>query len=130
MVPVPFESDVTRTPWTIQSLRRAKQVILACPSSSPGAPVSPPQTLQQYGRTFTLVDPRWHESQSLRFRGILREALASSLQARRGTLDLGVPALQALELVLPQEAASVKAVAEYQPQNAESVPRAGDEAGG
>jgi hypothetical protein len=67
MVPVPFEGTVTRTPWTIQSVRRAKEVIVACPRSAPGAAVSPPQTLQQYGRTFTLVDPRWHESSAYAF---------------------------------------------------------------
>ena len=67
MVPVPFEGSVTRTPWTIESLRRANQVIVACPRSAPGVPVSPPQTLRQYGRTFTLVDPRWHESRAYAF---------------------------------------------------------------
>jgi len=67
MVPVPFEDSVTRTPWTIESVRRASLVIVACPRSAPGAPVSPPQTLQQYGRTFTLVDPRWHETTAYAF---------------------------------------------------------------
>lgn len=73
MVPVPFEGDVTRTPWTVESVRRAKRIIVACPRSAPGAPVSPPWTLQQYGRTFTLVDPRWHETTAYAFAQYVRQ---------------------------------------------------------
>ena len=73
MVPVPFEGDITRTPWTIESVRRAKQVIVAFPRSAPGAPVSPPPTLQQFGRTFTLVDPRWHETTAYAFAQYVRQ---------------------------------------------------------
>ena len=79
MVPVPFEGDVTRTPWTSGSVRRAKQIIVAFPRSAPGAPVSPPQTLQQFGRTFTLVDPRWHETTAYAFAQYLSRRGASGL---------------------------------------------------
>ena len=72
MVPVPFEGTITRTPWTVESVRRANQVIVACPRSAPGAPVSPPQTLRQYGRTFTLVDPHWQESRAYAFAQYVR----------------------------------------------------------
>ena len=73
MVPVPLEDSVTRTPWTKEAARRANHVILACPRSSPAAPVSPPQTLEQYGRIFTLADPHWHESRDYAFALYLRQ---------------------------------------------------------
>jgi hypothetical protein len=73
MVPVPFEGDVTRTPWTIESARRANQIIVAFSRRTPGAPVSPPRTLQQYGRTFTLLDARWYETRGYAFAQYARQ---------------------------------------------------------
>jgi len=73
MVPVPLEDSVTRTPWTKETARSAAEVILACRRSSPGAPVSPPQTLRQYGRIFTLADSHWHESRDYAFALYVRQ---------------------------------------------------------
>ncbi len=73
MVPVTLEDSYTRTPWTKETARRANEVILACPRSSPGAPVSPPQTLKQYGRIFTLADSHWHESRDYAFALYVRQ---------------------------------------------------------
>jgi len=73
MVPVTLEGSFTRTPWTKETARRANEVILACPRSSRGAPVSPPQTLKQYGRIFTLADAHWHESRDYAFALYVRQ---------------------------------------------------------
>ena len=73
MVPVTLEDSFTRTPWTKETARRANEVILACPRSSPGAPVSPPQTLKQYGRIFALADSHWHESKDYAFALYVRQ---------------------------------------------------------
>lgn len=67
MVPVPLQGTFTRTPWTRNAARRAKQVIVAFRRRPPMAPVSPPPTLRQFGRLFRLVDPHWYDNESYTF---------------------------------------------------------------
>jgi len=64
---VPLQGTFTRTPWTRNAARRAKQVIVAFRRRPPMAPVSPPPTLRQFGRLFRLVDPHWYDNESYTF---------------------------------------------------------------
>ena len=66
MTPVPFEGDEFRTPWTPAALQRTRDVVVAYPILARQL-YSPPATLRQYGRTMTLIDPRWYEDQAYVF---------------------------------------------------------------
>jgi hypothetical protein len=59
MVPVPFEGESFRTPWTPLALERATQVIVSYPSRDVQS-LSPPEALQQYGRRLRLLEPYWY----------------------------------------------------------------------
>jgi hypothetical protein len=67
MTPVVFEHHVTRTPWTREVLRQAKQVVVAFTRPAPEAEVVPPRTLRQFGRTLSLLEPSWYENRGYAF---------------------------------------------------------------
>jgi hypothetical protein len=66
MVPVPFEGESFRTPWTPLALERATQVIISY-SSRDAKSLSPPASLQQYGRRLRLLEPYWYGNERYTF---------------------------------------------------------------
>jgi hypothetical protein len=68
MTPVLWEG-LTRTPWTIASLKPAREVIVVYPKDGTlRAPsVAMPETLTQHGVTMRLDDPHWFENDFYQF---------------------------------------------------------------
>jgi hypothetical protein len=66
MVPVPFEGESFRTPWTPLALERATQVIISY-AWRDAKSISPPESLQQYGCRLRLLDPYWYGNELYRF---------------------------------------------------------------
>jgi hypothetical protein len=73
MVPVPFEGEPTRTPWTRNKVQDADQVIVAYRRGGPGGTSPPPPILREYGNTLKLVDPHWYEDAEYTFAEYARE---------------------------------------------------------
>jgi hypothetical protein len=67
MIPVPVMGQVDRTPWTRKMVRRADRVVVGYRRGSPGAAVSPPQILRQYGNTLKLIDANWYANRRYAF---------------------------------------------------------------
>ncbi len=66
MVPVPFEGESLRTPWTPLALERATHVIISY-SSRDARSVSRPASLQQYGHRLRLIEPYWYGNEFYTF---------------------------------------------------------------
>jgi hypothetical protein len=67
MVPVPFEGDVTRTPWTRALYQRADRAIVVYerPTSTAAVAISP--TLREHDATLTLAEPNWYDNEAYAF---------------------------------------------------------------
>ena len=77
MVPLPFDGEVLRMPWTRELVRKADEVIVAFRRDEPEAPVFPGERLQQYGSSLRLVDPKWYEDPWYTFALYVNEAQSS-----------------------------------------------------
>lgn len=60
MTPVPFEGPFNVTPWTRDTVRAAREVVVGYPRPGGNTDVPMPPTLAQYGCTLRLVEPHWY----------------------------------------------------------------------
>src|SRR2546422_1711867 len=61
IIPLPFEGDEVRIPWTRQKLAQTEQIVIEYRQSKFAPGNSPPPTTTQYGNLLTLADPRFYE---------------------------------------------------------------------
>jgi hypothetical protein len=74
IVPVPAEGQSLRTPWTVEALKQADQVIVEHRPPSLGGPEAPAPYLVQYGIPLRLVIPRWYVNGEYNFSVYKNEA--------------------------------------------------------
>jgi hypothetical protein len=74
IVPVPYEGETLRMPWTVESLKLADQVIVEHRPPSLGGPEAPAPYLVQYGIPLRLVTPRWYVNGEYNFSVYKNEA--------------------------------------------------------
>jgi hypothetical protein len=74
IVPVPAEGQTLRTPWTVEALKRADQVIVEHRPPRLGGPETPPPYLVQYGIPLRLVTPGWYVNGEYNFSVYKNEA--------------------------------------------------------
>ena len=90
LIPLPYEGQVVRMPWTIKMLSGEKFVLLeyrqsnAAPFTRNPVSYTPPELLTQYGNTLRLVEPKFYENGPLGF--ALEDALVSIFVYRRPKL--------------------------------------------
>jgi hypothetical protein len=74
IVPVPSEGQTLRTPWTVEALKQADQVIVEHRPHSLGGPEAPAPYLVQYGTPLRLVTPGWYVNGEYNFSVYKNEA--------------------------------------------------------
>jgi hypothetical protein len=74
IVPVPYQGETLRTPWTVEALKQADQVIVEHRPPSLGGPEAPAPYLVQYGIPLRLVIPRWYVNGEYNFSVYKNEA--------------------------------------------------------
>jgi hypothetical protein len=74
IVPLPSEGESLRTPWTIEALKQADQVIIEHRPPSLGGPQAPAPYLVQYGIPLRLVTPGWYVNGEYNFSVYKNEA--------------------------------------------------------
>jgi hypothetical protein len=74
IVPVPAEGESLRTPWTIEALKQADQVIVEHRPPSLGGPEAPAPYLVQYGIPLRLITPGWYVNGEYNFSVYKNEA--------------------------------------------------------
>jgi hypothetical protein len=82
LMAVPFEGDVLRTPWTLQALAQAHEVIVAHARGAPPRDVVPAETLQQYGYRLRLVEPYWYGNEGYTFASYVVDHSAAPADGR------------------------------------------------
>jgi len=74
IVPLPAEGESLRTPWTVEALKKADQVIIEHRPPSLGGPEAPAPYLVQYGIPLRLVTPGWYVNGEYNFSVYKNEA--------------------------------------------------------
>lgn len=74
IVPVPAEGQTLRTPWTVEALKQADQIIVEHRPPSLGGPEAPAPYLVQYGIPLRLITPRWYVNGEYNFSVYKNEA--------------------------------------------------------
>jgi hypothetical protein len=74
IVPLPAEGESLRTPWTVEALKQADQVIVEHRPPSLGGPEAPAPYLVQYGIPLRLITPRWYVNGEYNFSVYKNEA--------------------------------------------------------